>query len=309
MVTDTLRIKRTDPGHPERCNVCQLHRFFGDDYEEIWEGERTARTGCVDTKKLLVERILRHYAAARERYAELMAHPERRRRGPRGGRRPPAADRRRDDRRGPREDGAALGRARGRTARRRRRAAPRTPGASLPGGHAASPPARIGAGRVRRARDVRMSMNEPDAQPPASPDARHPRRPRRHLRRPAHAPASPALLGSAQAGSAGPGSADASTSLHARAARPATIAGAQPPASPGALPVAHGRRPGRGARTPAPGRSAGRRAADHGGADGAADPARAALADDPDDPRLDRPVLRRPQPARSRLGGLRRPRS
>jgi tryptophanyl-tRNA synthetase len=77
MVTDTLRIKRTDPGHPERCNVCQLHRFFGDDYAEIWEGERTARTGCVDTKKLLVERLLRHYAPARARYAELMAHPER----------------------------------------------------------------------------------------------------------------------------------------------------------------------------------------------------------------------------------------
>ena len=76
MVTDTQRIKRTDPGRPEVCNVCQLHRFFGDDYEEIWDGERTARTGCVDTKKLLVERILRHYAPARERYAELMARPE-----------------------------------------------------------------------------------------------------------------------------------------------------------------------------------------------------------------------------------------
>jgi len=75
MVTDTLRVRRTDPGHPERCNVCQLHRFFGDDYEEIWEGERTAWTGCVDTKKLLVERIVMHYAGARERYAELMANP------------------------------------------------------------------------------------------------------------------------------------------------------------------------------------------------------------------------------------------
>jgi tryptophanyl-tRNA synthetase len=57
--------------------VCQLHRFFGDDYAEIWEGERTARTGCVDTKKLLVERLMRFYAGARERYAELIAHPER----------------------------------------------------------------------------------------------------------------------------------------------------------------------------------------------------------------------------------------
>ncbi len=77
MVTDTKRILRTDPGRPEVCNVCQLHRSFGDDYDEIWEGERTARTGCVDTKKLLVERVLRHYAEPRERYRELMADPAR----------------------------------------------------------------------------------------------------------------------------------------------------------------------------------------------------------------------------------------
>jgi tryptophanyl-tRNA synthetase len=73
MVTDTKRILRTDPGRPEVCNVCQLHRSFGDDYEEIWDGERTARTGCVDTKRLLAERVLAHYAEARARYAELMA--------------------------------------------------------------------------------------------------------------------------------------------------------------------------------------------------------------------------------------------
>jgi tryptophanyl-tRNA synthetase len=75
MVTDTQRIKRTDPGRPEVCNVCQLQRFFGDDYEDLWEGERTARTGCVDMKKLLAERIVRHYAPARDRYRELMADP------------------------------------------------------------------------------------------------------------------------------------------------------------------------------------------------------------------------------------------
>ncbi len=76
MVTDTKRILRTDPGRPEVCNVCQLHRFFGPDYEEIWDGERTARTGCVDTKRLLADRIIAHYAPARERYLELIAHPE-----------------------------------------------------------------------------------------------------------------------------------------------------------------------------------------------------------------------------------------
>jgi tryptophanyl-tRNA synthetase len=76
MVTDTQRILRTDPGRPEVCNVCQLHRFFGPDFEEIWDGERTARTGCVDTKRLLAERIIAHYAPARERYLELLANPE-----------------------------------------------------------------------------------------------------------------------------------------------------------------------------------------------------------------------------------------
>jgi tryptophanyl-tRNA synthetase len=58
------------------CNVCQLHRIFSpQDYEQIWEGERTARTGCVDTKQLLAERMLAHFAEARQRYLELKARP------------------------------------------------------------------------------------------------------------------------------------------------------------------------------------------------------------------------------------------
>lgn len=72
MVTDTERIYRSQPGHPERCNVCQTHRYFGDDFESIWEGERTARTGCVDTKRLLADRIVEYFAPARERRRELL---------------------------------------------------------------------------------------------------------------------------------------------------------------------------------------------------------------------------------------------
>ncbi|HEY8167161.1 MAG TPA: tryptophan--tRNA ligase [Candidatus Limnocylindrales bacterium] len=75
MVTDTQRIKRSDPGRPEVCNVCQLQRFFGGDYESLWEGERTARTGCVDMKRLLADRMLERFAEARERRAELAARP------------------------------------------------------------------------------------------------------------------------------------------------------------------------------------------------------------------------------------------
>jgi tryptophanyl-tRNA synthetase len=77
MVTDTKRILRTDPGRPEVCNVCQLQPHFGDDYEDLWDGERTARTGCVDMKRVLAGRIIARYAEARERYAELMAEPTR----------------------------------------------------------------------------------------------------------------------------------------------------------------------------------------------------------------------------------------
>ena len=76
MVTDPLRIKRTDPGRPEVCNVCQLHRFFGDDYLQIQDGERTARTGCVDTKGLLAERIIERFRPMRQKRMQLAADPD-----------------------------------------------------------------------------------------------------------------------------------------------------------------------------------------------------------------------------------------
>jgi tryptophanyl-tRNA synthetase len=75
MVTDPQRIKRTDPGRPEVCNVCQLHRFFGDDYLQIQDGERTARTGCVETKQLLAERIIEFFRPMREVRDQLAADP------------------------------------------------------------------------------------------------------------------------------------------------------------------------------------------------------------------------------------------
>ena len=75
MVTDPQRIKRTDPGRPEVCNVCQLHRYFGGDYLQIQDGERTARTGCVDTKELLAERMIEFFRPMREKRAELAADP------------------------------------------------------------------------------------------------------------------------------------------------------------------------------------------------------------------------------------------
>ena len=75
MVTDPQRIRRTDPGRPEVCNVCQLHRYFGGDYLQIQDGERTARTGCVETKQLLAERIIEYFAPMRAERARLAADP------------------------------------------------------------------------------------------------------------------------------------------------------------------------------------------------------------------------------------------
>jgi tryptophanyl-tRNA synthetase len=76
MVTDPQRIKRTDPGRPEVCNVCgNLHRFFSPDYLQIQEGERTARTGCVETKELLAERIIEFFRPMREKRIEMAADP------------------------------------------------------------------------------------------------------------------------------------------------------------------------------------------------------------------------------------------
>jgi len=76
MVTDVARPLRSDPGHPESCNVCALHRFFSPDrFAEIWQGEREARTGCVEVKRWLAEAIAEHFAPMRERRAELAARP------------------------------------------------------------------------------------------------------------------------------------------------------------------------------------------------------------------------------------------
>jgi tryptophanyl-tRNA synthetase len=74
-VTDKSRAYRKDPGHPEICNVCQLHRVFSPDYEAIWEGERTSLTGCLDTKQLLAERIIEYFAPMRARRLEIDGRP------------------------------------------------------------------------------------------------------------------------------------------------------------------------------------------------------------------------------------------
>jgi tryptophanyl-tRNA synthetase len=72
MFTDPLRIKMTDPGHPETCNVCGYWRVFAPaQSERMWEECRTAARGCVQNKRELAEVLLEMtepFRAARSRW-------------------------------------------------------------------------------------------------------------------------------------------------------------------------------------------------------------------------------------------------
>ncbi len=79
MVTDPARQYRTDPGHPEICNVFQLHKHFLRDPEAIDEIEadcRSAAIGCVEHKKWFARDLADHFAPFRARRAELAADPD-----------------------------------------------------------------------------------------------------------------------------------------------------------------------------------------------------------------------------------------
>ncbi|MBM2824766.1 MAG: tryptophanyl-tRNA synthetase [Dehalococcoidales bacterium] len=76
-VTDPARRYRTDPGHPEICNVHRLHHHFNPSQVERIAGEcRSAEFGCVDCKMLLAQEINALLTPLRERRAALAAKPE-----------------------------------------------------------------------------------------------------------------------------------------------------------------------------------------------------------------------------------------
>jgi tryptophanyl-tRNA synthetase len=77
MVTDPQRIKRTDPGRPEVCNVFTLHKTFSPGELPMIDTEcRRAGIGCVDCKKILARNINAHLGPFRARRAELAQNPQ-----------------------------------------------------------------------------------------------------------------------------------------------------------------------------------------------------------------------------------------
>jgi tryptophanyl-tRNA synthetase len=79
MPTDTNRVRRTDPGDPDRCPVWQFHQVYSGGEVKNWvmEGCKTAGIGCLECKAPVIEAVLLELKPMQERAAEFEAQPER----------------------------------------------------------------------------------------------------------------------------------------------------------------------------------------------------------------------------------------
>jgi tryptophanyl-tRNA synthetase len=78
MVTDPARIKRTDPGNPDICNVFTMHKIFSSQSEvDMVNVEcRRAGIGCVECKALFAKNLNNHLEPFRTKRAELASKPD-----------------------------------------------------------------------------------------------------------------------------------------------------------------------------------------------------------------------------------------
>lgn len=78
MPTDPARIRRKDPGDPEKCPVWDLHKVYSGEDVRSWvqDGCRSAGIGCLDCKKPLIDAILKEQGPIKERADEYISDPE-----------------------------------------------------------------------------------------------------------------------------------------------------------------------------------------------------------------------------------------
>jgi tryptophanyl-tRNA synthetase len=78
MVTDPQRMRRSDPGNPDICNVFTMHKIFStpDEVQNINTECRRAGIGCVQCKQLFAKNLNQNLDPFRQRRAELDRHPE-----------------------------------------------------------------------------------------------------------------------------------------------------------------------------------------------------------------------------------------
>jgi tryptophanyl-tRNA synthetase len=75
MVTDPARIRRTDPGDPDKCPVGDLHKVFStpETLANVYEGCRTAGIGCIECKGWAADALVQLLAPIQERRASFTA--------------------------------------------------------------------------------------------------------------------------------------------------------------------------------------------------------------------------------------------
>lgn len=76
--TDPARLRRSDPGNPDVCNIFSLHQIYStsDEIAMIDRECRVAGIGCIDCKKILAAHINEQNAPIRERYHALVSDPD-----------------------------------------------------------------------------------------------------------------------------------------------------------------------------------------------------------------------------------------
>jgi tryptophanyl-tRNA synthetase len=69
MQTDPQRVRRTDPGDPEKCPVWQFHLIYSNDEVKSWvqQGCRSAGIGCIECKQPVIDGVLKEQEPMRER--------------------------------------------------------------------------------------------------------------------------------------------------------------------------------------------------------------------------------------------------
>ena len=78
MPTDPARVRRSDPGDPEKCPVWQLHQVYSTADTKAWvqQGCRSASIGCIDCKQPVIDAVLAEQEPIRERAVEYLESPD-----------------------------------------------------------------------------------------------------------------------------------------------------------------------------------------------------------------------------------------
>jgi tryptophanyl-tRNA synthetase len=78
MPTDPARVRRTDPGDPDKCPVWQFHQIFSDKPVQDWvqSGCRSAGIGCLECKKPVIDAVVAELAPIADKAKQYESNPD-----------------------------------------------------------------------------------------------------------------------------------------------------------------------------------------------------------------------------------------